>query len=134
MALFPRIQSPCPFKGDILQLMDGDTCRLCRRRVFDLGAMSDDERVAFLKGCSEEVCVTYKFPLRPAIAAAALATAVMAPTALAACEATAEMVIVAGGIKDPANAQYVQAPVDKSVPALPVVYEPATSPPAKAPS
>lgn len=123
MALFPRIQSPCPFKGDLARIMDGDVCRLCKRQVFDLNAMSDDARMAFLKGCSEEICVTYKFPLRPAIAAAALATAMIAPTALAACEATGEMVIVTGGIKDPANAQYVQAPVDKSTPALPVVYE-----------
>jgi len=133
MALFPKIQSPCPFKGDIAAIMDGDVCRLCKRQVFDLNAMREEERLAFLKGCSGEVCVTYRFPVRPALAAAAIAMASLAPTAAAACQDV--VVIVTGGIKDPANAQYVQVPDDKKAPELPVVYEAKPAPqPAKAPS
>jgi len=53
--------------------------------------------------------------------ASAFAAATVPSVALAA--GTNEVVIVMGAIKDPANAQYAKAPVDKSVPALPVVYE-----------
>jgi predicted Fe-S protein YdhL (DUF1289 family) len=124
MAIFPKIQSPCPYKGNLSAIMDGDVCRLCKRQVFDLTRMNDGERVAFMEGCSDQVCVTYRFPVRPAVAAAALAVAAIAvPTAAAACDATSETVVVTGGIKDPANVKYVQAPVDRSVPELPVVYD-----------
>jgi predicted Fe-S protein YdhL (DUF1289 family) len=124
MALFPKIQSPCPYLDRLSSIMDGETCRVCKREVFDLTDMSDGERVAFMKGCSGEVCVTYRFPVRPAVAAAALAVAaIVVPTAVAACDATSETVVVTGGIKDPANAQYIQVPDGKAVPNLPVVYE-----------
>ena len=124
MAIFPKIQSPCPYVGELASIMDGESCRLCKRQVFDLTHMSDGERVAFMKGCGgKEVCVTYKFPIRPALAAAALAVAAIAvPQAAAACDAT-EVVVLSGGIKDPANVQYVQTPVDAAIPQLPVVYE-----------
>ncbi|MBV9991042.1 MAG: hypothetical protein JOZ72_07085 [Alphaproteobacteria bacterium] len=125
MAIYPKIQSPCPYKGDICDIMDGDVCRLCKREVFDLTHMSDRERVAFLKGCAGQVCVKYSFPLKPAVAAAAIAVAAIAvPTAAAACsDETETVVLVMGGIHDPANAQYVQVPDAKQAPALPVVYE-----------
>jgi predicted Fe-S protein YdhL (DUF1289 family) len=123
MAIFPKIQSPCPYIDRLASIMDGDSCRMCKRQVFDLTHMSDGERVAFMKGCSGEVCVTYKFPVRPALAAAALAVAAIAmPQAAAACDVT-EVVVTGGGIKDPANVQYVQTPVDTTIPELPVVYE-----------
>jgi predicted Fe-S protein YdhL (DUF1289 family) len=123
MAMFPKIQSPCPYKGDLSAIMDGDVCRLCKREVFDLSGMSDGERVAFMKGCAGEVCVSYR--LRPALAAAALAVAaIAAPTAAAACSDSTEVeVIIVGGIKDPANVQYVKDTSSDAVPALPVVYE-----------
>jgi len=54
------------------------------------------------------------------LAAAALA---VLPSAAFASGQVDELVIVSGAIKDPQNAQYAQAPVDKNVPALPVVYE-----------
>jgi predicted Fe-S protein YdhL (DUF1289 family) len=154
MALFPRIQSPCPYKGRLSAVMDGDFCRLCERRVFDLTHMTDGERVAFIAGCAEEVCVSYR--LRPALAAAALAAAAV-PAAAAAQDlgpavpdaaaiaanaefAGVEQVIVMGGIKDPRRVHYVEHQVDNSVPELPVVYEdrPARAPaptaaPARAP-
>lgn len=127
MAMFPKIQSPCPYKGDLAAIMDGDVCRLCKRQVVDITAMSDEGRVALIAGCKDEICVKYSFPMRPAIAAAALAVAaVVLPTAAAACsDETETTVFFMGGIKDPANVQYVQAPADTSAPVLPVVYEPA---------
>jgi hypothetical protein len=123
MALFPKIQSPCPYKGELSAIMEGDTCRLCKRQVFDLTSMDDAGRVAFMKGCTDQVCVTYRFPVRPALAAAVVVAAMAAPVAAAACEATTEMVVMVGGIKDPANVSYVQNPGDNAIPQLPVVYE-----------
>ena len=133
MAIFPKVQSPCPYKSDLAAIMDGDMCRMCKRQVVDISAMSDVERVTLIAGCKDEICVKYNFPVRPMIAAAAIAAAaVVLPTAAAACSDTAEVEeVIVGGIKDPANVQYVQAPVDRSVPALPVVYEPAPQAPAK---
>ena len=124
MALYPKIQSPCPYKGDLSAIMDGANCRLCKRQVFDLSDMSDGERVAFMAGCKgEEVCVSYR--VRPMLAAAALAVAaIAAPTAAAACDATDEVVVTMGGIKDTNHVQFVQYdPADRTVPNLPVVYE-----------
>lgn len=129
MAVFPRIDSPCPYKNGLAAIMDGDYCRMCRRTVFDLSPMSDDERRAFLSGCSEKVCVSYALPLRPVIAAAAMAAAAMAvPSAAAAQEAEVnaeveEMMIFVGGITAPGQAEMVEDPADASVPELPVVYE-----------
>jgi predicted Fe-S protein YdhL (DUF1289 family) len=122
MAIFPKIQSPCPYKNQLSSIMDGDTCRMCKRQVFDLSDMTDDERVAFMKGCGGEVCVSYS--LRPALAAAAVAiAAIAAPTVATACDATDPVVVFVGGIKDPANVQYVQDSADSEIPVLPVVYE-----------
>jgi predicted Fe-S protein YdhL (DUF1289 family) len=126
MPMFPKIDSPCPYKSRLASVMDGDMCRMCNRQVFDLSAMSDGERAAFLAGCREEVCVSYRFPIRPAIAAAALAAAVGLPAAAAAAGPEDENVqIIVGGIKDPAHAQMVEQAGDASMPVLPVVYEPA---------
>jgi predicted Fe-S protein YdhL (DUF1289 family) len=142
MALYPKIDSPCPYKGELSAILDGDVCRLCKREVFDLTAMGDAERVAFMKGCAGEVCVTYRMPMRTALAAVALVAAVVAvPTVAAACSdpTEEEVVITTGGIKDPANVQYVKDTSDRNVPAVPVVYEPKQESPqpvnsAKAPS
>lgn len=149
MAAFPRIDSPCPYKSNLAAVMDGDFCRMCERQVFDLTALSDRERSAFLAGCEEdEVCVSYRLPFRPAIAAAALAAAAMsAPLAaqeIAAPEVTVEdaidtgayayddMEIMVGGIKDPKAAAFVEADTDPAVPELPVVYEDTAVPAAPA--
>jgi predicted Fe-S protein YdhL (DUF1289 family) len=146
MPLFPKVESPCPYKSRLADVMDGDFCRMCERQVFDLTALNDGERRAFLAGCSGEVCVSYRVPLRGAIAAAALAAAAV-PAAAAAQDpvpATAEVedeigaddlslgVIIVGGINDPANAQFEALPEDESVPELPAVYE--DEPPAQAPA
>ena len=139
MAFFPKVQSPCPYKADLAAVMDGDFCRMCERQVFDLSALSSDEKRAFLSGCAEEVCISYRFS--PAIAAAALAVAMPAaaaaqdlgpavPDAAAIAASTAEiaameddMQIFVGGIKDPRNVQYVEDPADRDAPQLPIVYE-----------
>lgn len=125
MAIFPRIQSPCPYLNRLSTLMDGDMCRMCERQVVDLSAMSDVERATLMKGCTGKVCVQYR--MRPVIAAAALAAAASIPTAAAACDASSEMIVVVGGINDPAHVEYVQDPADASIPQLPVVYEPANA-------
>lgn len=143
MAIFPKIQSPCPYKSELAQVMDGDFCRMCSRRVFDLTGWSDGERVAFLAGCSDEVCVSYRLPLRPLLAAATLASLAAAPAAAAdlgaglesglAIPAMAEaagaiveppeMLVMVGGIKDPRRAEFVEHAADAAIPELPVVYE-----------
>jgi predicted Fe-S protein YdhL (DUF1289 family) len=125
MAIYPKIQSPCPYKNNLAAILEGDVCRMCKRQVVDISAMSDDQRVALITGCKDEICVSYKFPLRPAIAAVALAAAVIVvPTAAAACsDATQEEVVFVGGIKDPANVKFMEDPSDKKIPELPVVYE-----------
>ena len=125
MAIFPKIQSPCPYLGELSQIMDGDMCRACKRQVFDLTGMSDDQRVAFMKGCSGEVCVSYRLPMRAALAAALTVAAIAVPTAAAACSDAVEetIVVTAGGIKDPANVQYVKDNSSDTAPQLPVVYE-----------
>lgn len=122
MAIFPRIQSPCPYLNRLSTLMDGDMCRMCERQVVDLAAMSDSERAAFMTGCSGKVCVQYQFAARPVVAAAMVAAAIAAPTAAAACEATEVMVIMGGGISDPAHVYYDPS-ADAGVPQLPVVFE-----------
>jgi predicted nicotinamide N-methyase len=128
MARFPLIDSPCPYKGRLADIMDGDNCRLCERQVFDLTAWSDGERAAFLAGCAGQVCVTYRRPLR--LAAAAMAAAAMAvPGAAAAQQSGAgqEMMVIVGGITDPRNASFVEdeagAKADAAIPELPIVYE-----------
>ncbi|HEX8125655.1 MAG TPA: hypothetical protein VF548_08745 [Allosphingosinicella sp.] len=150
MPIFPKIQSPCPYKSDLAAVMDGDLCRMCNRNVFDLTAMSDGERLAFLAGCEEEVCVSYRIPMRAAVAAAALAAASISAPAMGQeaappeAEVTLpaqeipieEMTITVGGIKDPKQAEFVEidTDADSSVPELPVVYDdgeaPVTSGPA----
>jgi hypothetical protein len=65
--------------------------------------------------------MTPLFLVRPTLAAAFAAAALTLPTVASADPK--ELVVVLGAIHDPANAQYATAPVDKSAPALPVVYE-----------
>lgn len=64
--------------------------------------------------------MAYTFPVRPVLAAA-LAAAVLMPGAALAAQPN-EIVVVLGAIKDP-NAQTAQAPADRSVRELPIVYE-----------
>jgi predicted Fe-S protein YdhL (DUF1289 family) len=135
MALYPKIQSPCRYKGSLSDILDGDICRLCKREVFDLTAMTDGERVSFMRSCNAEVCVSYR--VRPAIAAAVFSAALMAPTMAAACDGADIETVVVGGIKKPQHVTYVEtgeAPADRAIPALPVSYEDPARKPAAAPA
>ncbi|HYI39319.1 MAG TPA: hypothetical protein VE053_03265 [Allosphingosinicella sp.] len=140
MPIFPRIQSPCPYKSDLAAVMDGDMCRMCKRNVFDLTAMDDGERLAFLAGCEEEVCVSYRIPMRAALAAAALAASAPAFSQEVAAPAMDDVAvsdavpydesfdIIVGGIKDPKKVEMVEIDTDASVPELPIVYEDEATP------
>ena len=89
MAAFPRVTSPCPYKGPLSEILGADdVCGLCHRRVHDLSAMDEHQRLAFLKACSGEICVTYRLPA--AVAAAALAAGLLATPAAASPAATPE--------------------------------------------
>jgi hypothetical protein len=115
VALFPRIQSPCPVQGNLAAFMDGDMCRLCKRQVFDLSDVDDAGRVAFFANCkTEQVCISYKIPAR--LAAAALAASVVAlpaaarteqaPASDTVAEEPEDAIIVTGGIA-PRRVSYV---------------------------
>lgn len=139
MALFPKIQSPCPYQADLAAIMDGDMCRMCKRQVTDLTAMDDAGRVAFFEDCETEVCVSYRVPVRSALGAAVLAAAAVAALPAAAQEVPDvtvaasveeppadegdELFIVVGGIGRPADVEFVEAPEDATLPEMPVVYE-----------
>lgn len=75
MALFPKITQPCPYKGDISDIMDGTMCRQCKREVHDLTHMSDQQRATFLEECeTDEVCVKYYLPRAAVLVATSLLT------------------------------------------------------------
>ena len=124
MAFYPKIDSLCPYKGELSEILDDDICRLCKREVFDLTDMSDADREIFFKSCDGEVCVSYKLPMGRAFAAAVVTTSgVLASTAAMAQENTYCDMIIVGGIKDPSHVQKVELDIDKSIPMLPVVFE-----------
>lgn len=127
MAIFPLIDSPCPYKDRLAKIMDGDVCRMCKREVHDLTAMSDSSRRAFLKSCRGEVCVSYGVAASTVAALGALAAAAaVAPPAAAQTDPTEQVVwIVVGGLKNPSKAELIDVELDKSVPELPIVFEPA---------
>jgi hypothetical protein len=76
MSLLPLIQRPCPYLDRLESVMDGDHCRMCKRDVHDLTAMSDAERTAFLAACGGDACIRYTFNAKPALAAALIAASV----------------------------------------------------------
>ncbi len=124
MGEYPKIQSRCPLEKSISDVMDGDICRVCERQVVDMNEMSGQERASFLASQKSEVCVSYRFPLRPAIAAALTIAALGAPMVAAAQDADIEEeVIIVGAILDPSNVEFVADPRAESVPEIAVVYE-----------
>ena len=100
MALFPKIQSPCPYQADLAAIMDGDMCRMCKRQVTDLTAMDDAGRVAFFEDCETEVCVSYRVPVRSALGAAVLAAAAVAALPAAAQEVP-DVTVAAESVEEP---------------------------------
>lgn len=149
MALFPRIQSPCPYKDSLGEIMDGSHCRMCDRQVHDITAMSDDERIALVSGCKDEICVSYRLTARTALAAAAMGAAFGMPMAAAAQDAPAQDAgtqasaadeesydpIIVGGLKLPQKVVWVDTKKPANLAELPVTYEtgPADATPAPAP-
>jgi len=133
MALFPKIQSPCPYKANLAAVMDGDMCRMCRRQVRDLTEMSDAQRLAFFAGCAdEEVCVSYRLPVRRIAAATAALATLATPMAAAAQAAPENIEVVVGGITDIGAVAFVEDPADAALPDLPVLVEAdASAPPAQ---
>ena len=137
MALFPRIQSPCPYKDRLGEIMEGDFCRMCERQVHDITAMSDQERVALVAGCRDEICVSYRLPARTALAAAAMSAAFGMPVAAAAQDVPAQDAsaqatgedpmdydpIIVGGLKMPKHVTWVDTKKPANLAELPVVYE-----------
>lgn len=80
MALFPKIESPCPYPGDLDDIVSAGKCALCDKVVHDLTAMTDEARRHLVESHKGDLCVRYTV-LRPALAAMALglsATAAMA--------------------------------------------------------
>lgn len=122
MSVFPKVQNPCPYRSRLASVIEGDTCRMCKRQVHDLAAMTDSQRLAFLSGCREEVCVSYRLRLRPAVAAAALAAAAVTSAVPAAAQEEEDVLIV-GGIADPRKVELVEDTADGNLPDMPVVYE-----------
>lgn len=139
MAWFPKIHSPCPYKANLASVMDSDFCNACERNVYDISAMSDGERRAFLSDCQEDVCVSYGTLGK--LAAAALGSGMMAmaapaaaqdtqgaPTTDATTQAAPEeewdygLEIIVGGIRAKQDLQWEEHQ-DKALPMLPVITD-----------
>jgi hypothetical protein len=132
MAVYPLIDSPCPYKGRLSEIMQGDTCRMCSRQVHDLNTMADSERRTFLKSCQGEVCVSYKVAAGTALALTALAaSAIAAPQASAQPPEAERFMVFVGGIKDGSNAVLIETKADEAIPELPIVFEPTSKPATK---
>lgn len=136
MSLFPRIQSPCPYKGKLSDIMDGDTCRLCHREVHDISDLSVAARQALVADCADELCVSYKVPVKSALAAMALGASMATPAFAQIDEVLAvegepasgeycleDQYIIVGGLKNPGAVEWLTADLDNSLPDMPVVYD-----------
>ncbi len=132
MSLFPVIQSPCPYKGNLSDIMDGSLCRLCKREVVDISAMDDAARVALIADCPDELCVSYKVAARSALAAMAMGAAMASLPVAAQDVATPpadtaiyeeDMVIIVGGLRAPKKTEWVKEDGKRAAPDLPVVYD-----------
>lgn len=129
MSIFPKVTSPCPYKGNLSDIMDGDICRLCKKEVFDLDALDDGERMALVANCPDTLCVSYSVPAKSAIAAMAIGAAVVAmPVAAQDSQDSVEawddqFVIIVGGLPRKDKVAWTKDVPEYSAPALPVIYE-----------
>jgi hypothetical protein len=136
MSLFPKIQSPCPYKGKLSDIVDGDICRLCDREVHDITAMSTADRRTLVAACSGEICVSYRLVAKSAIAAAALGASLGSPAFTQSepptpteatdgdfCLEGDVIIVAAGGLKAPEAVEWLAVDLDEARPAMPVVYE-----------
>lgn len=79
MALFPKIDQPCPLGVDEQKRIAG-YCGRCSKTVHALDAMSDAERVALLQSARDSLCVSYRTRRTPGVGlSAALALSMAAP-------------------------------------------------------
>jgi hypothetical protein len=79
MALFPKIDQPCPLGIDEQKRIAG-YCGRCSKTVHALDAMSDAERVALVGSARGSVCVSYRTRRTPGVGfGAAFALAVASP-------------------------------------------------------
>ena len=63
MALFPKIDQPCPLDAEEFARIDGH-CGRCNRVVHALDDMSDAQRAALLRESRGPLCVSYRVPAR----------------------------------------------------------------------
>lgn len=143
MASFPLVDSPCPHDGPLSEILDSDHCRLCDKKVHDLGPMNSGERRSLLRKSEGELCVRYAQPARvarmigtTAVGAGALTSPAFAQTAApdpqqvsadtqqAIQEAIPEeQWIIVGGIRDPKAAHWVKAKKARKGREMPVIDE-----------
>lgn len=141
MACFPKIDQPCPLGIDAQKRIDG-YCGHCSKAVHSLDAMSDAERIGFLRNASGPVCVSYRtrMPRSAALGLGAVLVLSMAgqgradpvgSDVTAGAPATVQAAVVAppppdepvmmmGGVSDPSAAMFVD---EDDTPELPVVHE-----------
>jgi len=141
MACFPKIDQPCPLGIDAQKRIDG-FCGHCSKAVHSLDAMSDAERIGFLRNASGPVCVSYRVraPRSAALGLGAVLVLSMAGQghadpigdAAVGAPASAQAAVVApppaeeppvmmmGGVSDPASATLID---EDDAPELPVVHE-----------
>lgn len=140
MALFPRIDSPCPLSADEQWAIDG-RCARCDKHVHALNEMNSAQRPDLLAAASGPLCVSYKVSAAQALRMSgvgfAMAATLVAATGIAA-EAPVypadeadyeklEFIIITGGVDDPADAAWID---DSDLPELPVLVESAIPLPA----
>lgn len=81
---FPKISRPCPVADRLNEVMDGDFCRQCSKRVLNLETLGKVERLRTLAAARAELCISYKRPsAKMLIAATALGAGIAASPALA---------------------------------------------------
>lgn len=136
MSKFPKIQGTCPYQDSISEFMDGEICKLCDRKVHNLDAMDESQRLRFLKSSKNEICVSYSLPSKKALAVAAIAASLSALPVAAQDEAATSLseqheegalilpdIVVVGAIKDTDNVEYIDTEEDLQIPEVPLVYE-----------
>ena len=141
MACFPKIDQPCPLGIDAQRRIAG-FCGHCSKAVHGLDAMSDAERIAFVRNAPGPICVSYRVRRGVALGlGAALAISVAVPgqadpvgteiqASVAAGVATTAppppppepQVLLMGGVSDPKSVAMVDDE-DDDVPELPIVHE-----------
>ncbi|HEY6941537.1 hypothetical protein [Dokdonella sp.] len=142
MACFPKIDQPCPLGIDAQRRVAG-YCGHCRKAVHGLDAMSDADRIAFVRHSQGPICVSYRVRRGAALGlGAAFALTLASPgqadpvgidvraTVESGAATTApppppeHEVLLMGGISDPQSAAIVDdGDGDGDVPELPVVRE-----------